>query len=103
MKFTRHGILLFVLILGLVSGAAGSTRLLWSHRPAQTEVASAAWNMSLQSAEGSSPRTAPGNAPLATHAASDVGLANPGSALPLLSIIGFGVLMGGIFSARRTR
>jgi LPXTG-motif cell wall-anchored protein len=33
----------------------------------------------------------------------DSELPDTGSALPLLSIIGFGVLMGGIFSARRTR
>jgi LPXTG-motif cell wall-anchored protein len=39
----------------------------------------------------------------AAQGSSDEGLPDTGSALPLLSIIGFGVLMGGIFSARRTR
>jgi LPXTG-motif cell wall-anchored protein len=39
----------------------------------------------------------------AQQTSEDTSLPNTGSALPLLSIIGFGVLMGGIFSARRTR
>ncbi len=104
MKLTRQGILWLLLLVGLaLPGATGSALVLRPYKPAQTHVASRVWSVSLQTGEHSvSPNPASGSASLATHA-SDVGLPNPSSALPLLSIIGFGVLMGGIFSARRTR
>jgi hypothetical protein len=48
-------------------------------------------------------RTAPARAPENTRPAQDAILPQAGSTLPLLTVIGAGVLIGGLFSARKTR
>jgi LPXTG-motif cell wall-anchored protein len=60
------------------------------------------WTPQLKSASSASSKPAADETD-AAGSSENSGLPDTGSALPLLSIIGFGVLMGGIFSARRTR
>ena len=80
----------------LVGIACLLVALLWAQRPRPAPAATAAYSSSRAGQDGASPAKAAKND-------DDENLPGSSSSLPLLAVIGFGVLAGGITSAMRTR